>query len=136
MNDNHVIRRLRWGASTPPTIEEHDGPRQRLPADFTGRWVSAVPAGPRDPGLRAAVVEVRRRQGAGDPRALRHVGHPLLPGPQRADRPLRGPRPRPHARQAPAPPALGAPARPFGPAPRHRGLTTARAGQAMTPARP
>ena len=29
------------------------------------------------------------RQGAGDPRDVRHVGHPLLPGAQRADRPAR-----------------------------------------------
>src|SRR3954451_13469805 len=34
----------------------------------------------RDLGVRAAVVEIRGRQGTGDPRALRHVRDALLPG--------------------------------------------------------
>ena len=62
-----------------PAPAEDDHVRRRL----GGRPESP---GPRDPRLRTAVVEVRRRQGAGDPGAVRHVGHPLLPGAQRADR--------------------------------------------------
>ena len=44
---------------------------------------------PRDPRVRAAVVEVRRRQGDRGPREVRHVVDPLLPGAQRAHRPAR-----------------------------------------------
>ena len=55
------------------------------------------------------LVEVRRRQGAGGPREVRHVLHPLLPGPQRAHRPSRGARGRPAA-GPPAAPAAGRPA--------------------------
>ena len=79
---------------------------------------------PRDPRVRAPVVEVRRRQGDRGPREVRHVVDPLLPGPQRADRPPGGARGRP----APGPPAAPAARRPpaaaLGPSPRLRGLRT------------
>ena len=55
-------------------------------SEGTQRRPGAVHARPRDPGLRAAVVEVRRGQGAGRPRALRHVRDAVLPGAQHPDR--------------------------------------------------
>ena len=63
----------------------------------------AVRARRGDPRLRAPVVEVRRRQGAGDPGEVRHVVRPLLPGAQRPDRPSRGARRRPAAGPSAAP---------------------------------
>ncbi|CAA9250885.1 MAG: FIG00822394: hypothetical protein, partial [uncultured Actinomycetospora sp.] len=65
----------------------------------------ARPSGSGDPRVRAPVVEVRGSQGAGHPRALRHVGDAVLPGAQRAGRPPGGARRRPDARQAAAAPA-------------------------------
>ena len=62
-----------------------------------GRRIDARRPGPPDPGVRTPVVEVRRRQGAGDPRPVRHERHPVLPAPQRPHRRSAGPRLRPHA---------------------------------------
>ena len=67
-------------------------------------------------------MAVRRRQGAGDPRQVRHVRHPLLPGAQRTDRPRGRSGVRSTSGQAPAPAACAAPAQPFGQASRHRPL--------------
>src|SRR3954469_18379672 len=58
--------------------------------------------GTRDPRVRAAVVEVRGRQGTGGPGVVRHVDDPVLPAPQRAHRPAGGTCSRPNARQAAA----------------------------------
>ena len=60
------------------------------------------------------------RQGAGGPRAVRHVGDALLPAAQRPHRPARGARPRPDAREAAAAHAPDSPARPLGAPPRWR----------------
>ncbi|CAA9352685.1 MAG: hypothetical protein AVDCRST_MAG36-2078, partial [uncultured Nocardioidaceae bacterium] len=83
---------------------------------------AALRAGPRRARLRAAVVEVRRRQGAGGPREVRDVLDALLPGAQRAHRPSRGAGPRPAARAAAAAAAGDPAARPLGPPARVRGL--------------
>ena len=80
------------------------GPARRPPAGPRAR-----PSRARDPRVRGAVVEVRGRQGAGHPRAVRHVGHAVLPGAQRPDRQARGAGGRAAADQAPAP-AAGQPA--------------------------
>src|SRR3954470_6213121 len=100
--------------------EEFDGRRQRLPSDECGRRGTAVSPRPGDPRLRTAVVEVRRRQGAGDPRAVRHVRDPLLPGSQRPDRHACGPRRGPYAGQATATLAGKPPAAALGTSARHR----------------
>src|SRR3954469_21800679 len=126
----------RQPALTTPTAravtrEEPDGRRQLLPCDQPSRLGFALVARPGDPRLRASVVEVRRRQGAGDPRAVRHVGHPLLPSAQRSDRPSRRPGLRSHAGQAAAPAALGAAACPLRSSAGYRRLTTARGRFAM-----
>src|SRR3954454_10418171 len=64
--------------------------------------------GTRDPRVRAAVVEVRGREGTGGPGVVRHVDDPVLPAPQRAHRPAGGTRLRPDAREAAAADAAGA----------------------------
>src|SRR3954451_17425949 len=58
------------------------------------------------------MVEVRGGQGAGHPRAVRHVLDPLLPGAQRSDREAGSHGGRPHADQAAAPAARRPTARP------------------------
>src|SRR5690606_4560505 len=93
--------------------------RRRLPRRPTLR------ARPPHPRLRTAVVEVRRSQGAGHPRAVRHVGDAVLPASEHPDRPPRGAGVRPDARQAPAPDAVAAAAQPRGPPSRHPALTRA-----------
>src|ERR1700731_3031795 len=64
------------------------------------------------------ILAFARREGAGHRRGARHAGHPVLPAAERADRPARGARVRPGARQAAARPAGPPPAyggRPAGP---------------------
>src|SRR3954453_2111858 len=80
-------------------------------------------ARPRDPGVRAPVVEVRRVEGAGHQGALRHELDPVLPGAQRAPRQPVGPRGRPDADQAPAPDAHEPAAGPHDAPPRYQRLT-------------
>ena len=91
-----------------------DAARVLTPAQSPGRLIRrrVDRSRARDPCVRAAVVALRRRQGAGDPGVVRAVGHPLLPGAQCAHRPAGLTRCRPDARQAAAPaphqPAAGA----------------------------
>ena len=103
VNDTAVIRRVRCEPPVPrhPTdgspvpappvpCKECHGRRQRLPAD---RRRCRAQLSARDQEILAFERQWWKyagRQGAGDPRALRHVRHPLLPGAQRADRPSRG----------------------------------------------
>src|SRR3954469_8446909 len=102
------------------------GLRERRHAGHLRGGGHALPARPRGPRLRAPVVEVRRGQGAGGPREVRHVLDALLPGAQRADRPARGAGPRPAA-GAPAPAsACRASARPLRAPPRVRGVSVRR----------
>src|SRR4051812_3315199 len=82
-------------------LEGWDGRRTRS-ASGTGGERGADGEGTRDPRVRAAVVEVRGRQGTGGPGVVRHVDDPVLPAPQRAHRSAGGTRLRPDARQATA----------------------------------
>ncbi len=56
------------------------------PSSHEGMAASLERPGPPHPGVRAPVVEVRRGQGAGDPRPVRHERHALLPAAQRTHR--------------------------------------------------
>src|SRR4051794_13140781 len=103
--------------------EEDHGQRRRSGTRCACRDRFADRARARDPCLRAPVVEVRRRQGDGDPGPVRSERDPLLPDPERPDRPPRGARPRPDARQATPAPAHNPAAPPLGSALRHRRLT-------------
>src|SRR3954453_15613319 len=97
-----------------PEREETDGPRSYGPRIRTARRGGADRVGPRpgsaaqrprggDAGLQAAVVEVRRSQGSGHPRTVRHVDDPVLPGAEYTDRQARGAGARPDAGQASSP---------------------------------
>src|SRR4051794_5069135 len=84
-----------------------DGRRPRRAAGAGGAR-EADGEGTRDPRVRAAVVDVRGREGTGGPGVVRHVHDPVLPAPQPAHRPAGGTRLRPDARQAAAPDAADA----------------------------
>ena len=64
------------------------------------------------------------------------VGHPLLPGAQRPDRPSRGAGLRPVARQAAAPAPVGPPAAALGAPARHRDLTASGSALRRHPRQP
>ncbi len=75
-NDIAVVRRLQWCHSSAYAGETDMDAAERTPAR-TSRVTSGTPgpdpARPRHPRVRAPLVEVRRRQGAGGPREVRHV---------------------------------------------------------------
>src|SRR3954447_12082187 len=102
--------------------------------DMHGRRRTAEPrtccrsgrARPRDPRVRAPVVEVRRREGDRDPRVVRHVGDSVLPGAERSHRPAGGARRRPAPRTPSPPDARRAATGALGPPSRVRGVGVAR----------
>src|SRR4051812_42314213 len=113
----------------PDPLEGKDDRRSRSRSDARGRGERAADrARARDARVRAPLVEVRRLEGAGDPRAVRRVRHAVLPAAQHAHRPAGGPGPRPDAREAAAPPAAVEAARPLRAPVRPSRLTPVRPG--------